>query len=174
MPTVIGAPLRVPGSWLAEERSNVGPFVTREVYRLEDGSRREWSSRRHRKGHERLTVHTVFWQPQALGWWIAVLFAVGSFLFALGVVPSYATAVGALPDAWTFFVGSLFFTSAGYLQSVQAINVPLDPAGSERQALRLFSWRPDRIDVWGGRHPVARDAVVQLEHVRRDAVGARR
>jgi len=148
MPTVIGAPLRVPGSWLAEERSNVGPFVTREVYRLEDGSRREWSSRRHRKGHERLTVHTVFWQPQALGWWIAVLFAIGSFLFALGVVPSYATAVGALPDAWTFFVGSLFFTSAGFLQYVQAINVPLDPAGSERQAFRLFSWRPDRIDVW--------------------------
>src|SRR3954452_18418156 len=148
MRTAAGAPLRIPGSWLAEERSNVGPFVTREVYRLEDGSRREWSSRRHRKGHERLTVHTVFWQPQALGWWIAVLFAIGSFLFALGVVPSYATAVGALPDAWTFFVGSLFFTSAGFLQYVQAINVPLDPAGSERQAFRLFSWRPDRIDVW--------------------------
>src|SRR3954449_13639277 len=98
MPTVIGAPLRVPGSWLAEERSNVGPFVTREVYRLEDGSRREWSSRRHRKGHERLTVHTVFWQPQALGWWIAVLFAIGSFLFALCGLPSCASAVGAVPE----------------------------------------------------------------------------
>src|SRR3954465_12164889 len=113
MRTAAGAPLRIPGSWLAEERSNVGPFVTREVYRLEDGARRGGSSRRHRKGHERLTVQTVFWQPQALGWWIAVLFAIGSFLFALGVVPSYATPAGPLPEARPSFVGPLLPTPAG-------------------------------------------------------------
>ena len=83
MRTAARAPLRVPESWLAEEHSKVGPFVTREVYRVADGTRHEWSSRRHRKGHERLTEHTVFWQPRTLGWWIAVLFAIGSFLFAL-------------------------------------------------------------------------------------------
>jgi len=148
MKTAARAPLRVPETWLAEEHSTVGPFVTRETYRLKDGSRRRWSSRRHRKGHERLTEHTVLWQPRTLGWWIAVLFAIGSFLFALGVVPSYATAVGAVPDAWTFFVGSLFFTSAGYLQFVQAINAPPDPGGTERMAFRLFAWEPHRIDFW--------------------------
>jgi len=148
MKTAARAPLRVPETWLAEEHSTVGPFVTRETYRLKDGSRRRWSSRRHRKGHERLTEHTVLWQPRTLGWWIAVLFAIGSFLFALGVVPSYATAVGAVPDAWTFFVGSLFFTSAGYLQFVQAINAPPDPGGTERMAFRLFAWEPQRIDFW--------------------------
>ena len=148
MKTAARAPLRVPETWLAEEHSTVGPFVTRETYRLKDGSRRRWSSRRHRKGHERLTEHTVLWQPRTLGWWIAVLFAIGSFLFALGVVPSYARAVGAVPDAWTFFVGSLFFTSAGYLQFVQAINAPPDPGGTERMAFRLFAWEPHRIDFW--------------------------
>jgi len=148
MRTAARAPVHVPEDWLADERSKVGPFVTREAYRLEDGSRREWSSRRHRKGQERLSDRTVFWQPRTLGWWIAVLFAAGSFLFALGVVPSYASAVGAVADAWTFFVGSLFFTSAGYLQFVQAINAPPDPGGTERIALRLFAWQPHRIDFW--------------------------
>jgi hypothetical protein len=138
----------VPKSWFAEEHSKVGPFITRETYRLEDGSRRRWSSRRHRKGHERLTGRTVFWQPRALGWWIAVLFAMGSFLFALGVVPSYGAAVGAVVDAWTFFVGSLFFTTAGYLQFVQAINAPPEVGVTERAPFRLFAWQPNRIDFW--------------------------
>jgi len=77
-----------------------------------------------------------------------VLFAIGSLLFGLGVVPAYATAVGAVPDAWTFFVGSLFFTSAGYLQFVQAINAAPDPGATERMAFRLFAWEPHRIDFW--------------------------
>ena len=141
--------MRVPGSWVPEGHSRVGPFITRETYRLEDGSRRRWSSRRHRKGHERLTEHTLFWQPRTLGWWIAVLFAIGSFLFALGVVPSYATAVGAVPDAWTFFVGSLFFTSAALLQWFEAVNVDwrrIGAADADRR-WRPVSWEPKRIDL---------------------------
>ncbi len=148
MRTAARAPLRVPETWVPEKHSRFGPFITRETYRLEDGSRRRWSSRRHRKGHEHLTQRTILWQPRALGWWIAVLFAVGSFLFALGVVPSYATWVGPVPDAWTFFVGSLFFTSAAYLQFVQAINAPPDPGATERMRFRLFAWEPHRIDLW--------------------------
>jgi hypothetical protein len=41
---------------------------------------------------------------------------VGSTLFALGAVPWYADAVGPLWDSLTFFVGSIFFTSAGFIQ----------------------------------------------------------
>ena len=48
--------------------------------------------------------------------WIAVLFAVGSACFALGAAPSYVDAVGTGPDAVTFFVGSVFFTTAATLQ----------------------------------------------------------
>ena len=48
--------------------------------------------------------------------WIAILFAVGSACFALGAAPSFVDAVGADADSVTFFVGSLFFTSAATLQ----------------------------------------------------------
>lgn len=49
-------------------------------------------------------------------WWIAVLFMVGSLCFALGAVPAYVSLVGAAADGMTFFVGSIFFTSAATLQ----------------------------------------------------------
>ena len=47
---------------------------------------------------------------------------VGSSLFALGAVPWYAEAVGLRATAVTFFVGSLFFTSAAFLQYRQAVD----------------------------------------------------
>ena len=37
-------------------------------------------------------------------------------LFALGVVPAYANAVGPVWDAATFFAGSVFFTLAAFIQ----------------------------------------------------------
>ncbi|MFD4957468.1 hypothetical protein [Microbacterium sp. NPDC058389] len=43
-------------------------------------------------------------------------FAVGSVLFAVGVVPWYVDAVGAVWDAATFFAGSVFFTLGGFIQ----------------------------------------------------------
>src|SRR3954471_4232779 len=60
--------------------------------------------------------------PRGRGWWIATLFIVGSSLFALGAVPPYANAVGLRATALTFFVGSLFFTSAGFLQYREAVD----------------------------------------------------
>jgi len=142
------APIEVPEGWLVEDGGRFGPFVTREAYRLADGTRREWSSRRHRKANETLRPGSVWWQPRAIGWWIALLFAVGSVLFALGVVPAYANAVGAPTDAMTFFAGSIFFTSAGYLQFLQAINAPTDAAGGTRGRRRWIAWQPARIDWW--------------------------
>ncbi len=58
--------------------------------------------------------------------WIAVLFAVGSACFAVGAAPRYVDAVGADADAVTFFVGSLFFTTAATLQWLAG---RADPAG---------------------------------------------
>jgi hypothetical protein len=142
------APVAAPSGWSLERRQRVGPFVTRAWYRLEDGSEREWASRGHRKQHERLRAASAWWQPHVLGWWIALLFAVGSSLFAIGVVPAYASAVGPSADAWTFFVGSIFFTSAGYLQFVQAINAPSDAGGTDRHRRRYLAWQPHRIDWW--------------------------
>jgi hypothetical protein len=48
--------------------------------------------------------------------WIAGLFAVGSACFAVGAAPLFVDAVGTDTDAVTFFVGSLFFTTAATLQ----------------------------------------------------------
>lgn len=43
-------------------------------------------------------------------------FAIGSLLFAVGALPGYAQAVGVRFDNLTYFVGSLFFTTAAALQ----------------------------------------------------------
>lgn len=43
-------------------------------------------------------------------------FAIGSVLFALGAWPSYASAVGERLDNLTYFIGSVFFTLAGFIQ----------------------------------------------------------
>src|SRR4051812_25644915 len=57
-----------------------------------------------------------WWAPARRLWWIAVLFGIGSTCFALGAAPAYVLLVGRAGDGITFFVGSLFFTSAALLQ----------------------------------------------------------
>jgi hypothetical protein len=49
--------------------------------------------------------------------WMALGFALGSTCFFVGPVPGYAQLVGAAAVAVTFFVGSIFFTAGGGLQS---------------------------------------------------------
>lgn len=47
---------------------------------------------------------------------IGALFAIGSVCFAVGPAPGYIDLVGSGADGVTFFVGSIFFTSAATLQ----------------------------------------------------------
>ena len=47
-----------------------------------DGVIVRWESRHHRK-HQKPAVGSTWWAPKARGWWIAILFAIGSLLFAL-------------------------------------------------------------------------------------------
>jgi hypothetical protein len=49
--------------------------------------------------------------------WMALCFAIGSLCFLIGPFPGYAQLVGAEADAITFFVGSIFFTAGGGLQT---------------------------------------------------------
>ncbi len=126
-----------------------GPFVTFIEYQRPDGVVARWDSRRHRK-HTRPDQSEVgtWWAPRARGWWIAILFAVGSSLFALGAVPGYAGAVGTRVDAVTFFIGSVFFTAAAFLQFRESVD-----AGSDRPVRgwsRLFAYRPGQIGWWAG------------------------
>ena len=112
------------------------PFVTHVRYRMADGRLLDWASRRHRK------------RPGALGRWIAVLFMIGSACFMAGSMVGYSTLVGAGADAVTYFVGSIFFTSAAYLQYVECISADrkaLPEAGRRRRRLAI---EVRRIDWW--------------------------
>jgi YrhK-like protein len=113
------------------------PFVTHVHYRLGDGRVLEWVSRRHRKS-----------TGGALGWWIAVLFIVGSACFAVGSLPGYASLAGAAADGVTYFVGSIFFTGAAYLQYVECISAPRNVIPEARRRARLLAVEARRIDWW--------------------------
>lgn len=49
--------------------------------------------------------------------WMALCFAVGSMCFLVGPFPGYEQLVGPQADGITFFVGSIFFTAGGALQT---------------------------------------------------------
>jgi len=110
-----------------------------------DGSIVRRGSRRHRK-HQEPAAGSTWWAPRARGWWIAVLFAIGSLLFALGSVPAYAGAVGSLGDTVTYFAGSLFFTAASFLSYREAVDAA--PEARSPAHRRFFTCQPERIDWW--------------------------
>jgi hypothetical protein len=110
-----------------------------------DGVIVRWESRHHRK-HQKSAVGSTWWAPTARGWWIAILFAIGSLLFAIGSVPGYASAVGTTGDAVTYFVGSLFFTSASFLSYREAVDAA--PPAQNPAHRRFFVYQPGRIDWW--------------------------
>jgi hypothetical protein len=88
----------------------------------------------------------VRWAPRLLGWWIAVLFMIGSACFAGAAAPGLSSVAPASVLAAVFFAGSLFFTSAAHLQYVQSINAARAAGGRLRR--RLLAWQPGRIDWW--------------------------
>ena len=88
----------------------------------------------------------TWWAPRARGWWIGALFALGSVLFALGAFPPYSTSVGASTTSGTFFVGSIFFTAAAFLQYREVVDsLPAEP-GRRRRRRRFFVFRPHRVE----------------------------
>jgi hypothetical protein len=142
--------------------------VTFVEHRRPDGAVARWDSRRSRKHLGGAPAGgSTWWAPRVRGWWIAVLFAVGSILFALGTVPAYAAAVGSRWDSATYFVGSLFFTSAGFLTYREAVDATAQVPGVTAQVpgataqvpdasagvpgaipRKFFVFQPRRIDWW--------------------------
>ena len=143
--------LDMPDGWAPIEASGPAPFVTRETFRRPDGSVGAWESRTHRKGRNLLDTGggSMWWAPGAVAWWIGVLFMIGSACFAAGSMPGYVGLVGATVVGWTFFVGSIFFTSAGLLQYLEAVNAARSATGDTHAGgLRVLTWEPARIDWW--------------------------
>ena len=89
---------------------------------------------------------TVRLRPRRLNTAIAALFMIGSFGFALGCISAYASAVGPTADAVTFFVSSIFFTTASFWQLVQSQSPAAAATGTarddERQRVRFLAWLP--------------------------------
>jgi len=145
--------LRLPDDWRIDAPVGPGPFVTAATLTRPDGTALRWRSRDHRKHAPALGAQrgSTWWAPGAVGWWIGALFAVGSLCFAVGAVPGYATAVGLTADGVTFFVGSLFFTSAAALQYLEVANTRVGVPGARPPRHRhLVTWEPDRVDWWAG------------------------
>ena len=141
--------LRISDSWTRSDGRGLGPFVTWEVFSRPGGAPTAWESRWHRKHAEGVPARSPWWAPRRLAWWIGVLFAVGSACFALGSFPPYATAVGVTPDNLTYFIGSIFFTLAAFLQYDEATRAPTSLGGARRSGLgRLLVVQHHRIDWW--------------------------
>ena len=78
---------------------------------------------------------------------MGVLFAIGSLCFALAAIVSQWASAPRPAIGVTYFVGSIFFTTAAYLQFGQAADVEHGPApGAARRRWRPASWQPRRID----------------------------
>ncbi|MDX6326520.1 MAG: hypothetical protein QOK15_2874 [Nocardioidaceae bacterium] len=127
-----GLPIPIPAGAREVTAEGPGHFVTAVRYVRTDGRAVRWTARGHRRasagGHRR-----------GLTWWTGLLFTVGSCCFVIGPVPLYAHAVGGHIDALTFFVGSLFFTVAGYLTFVQVVR---------EGGHAWFGWMPRTLGFW--------------------------
>lgn len=144
-----GAYVEIPDGWTSVERKRFGPFVTSETFRRPDGSLFRWTSRAHRKRGRGVAGGSLFWAPRSLAWWIAILFMLGSTCFAIGPLPFYLSAVGSTGDAITYFVGSIFFTSAALCQLIETGVAPRSlTRHTEHRARRLLSMEVRRIDWW--------------------------
>ena len=87
---------------------------------------------------ESRSVGSTWWAPHDVAWWTGCLFAVGSICFALGALPGYVDAVGLGADGVTFFVGSLFFTTAALLSLIQVWDSR--PRAHEGRAFPRLAW----------------------------------
>jgi hypothetical protein len=148
----LGGWVRKPEGWRREVHRGPWPFITSESFHAPDGRVLRWDSRAHRKHQVDATAESTWWAPGAVGWWIGVLFALGSLCFLLGSFPPYADAVGEAAADTTFFVGSIWFTSAASLQFREAARAGAEIApGAEAVLGRPRSrptWTAARIDLW--------------------------
>lgn len=159
--------INVPDDWELVEKEGAGPFETRMVYRLPDGSKYVWESRRHRKGRGAKDASGQaaasaesapesgkenpwlgVWAPHRISWWVVILFAAGSALFILGAAAAlFPGAFGTIFTDVVYFVGALLFTIGVYMQLLESINsrkyIGFEPR--DTKSFRWFAWQPGRL-----------------------------
>jgi len=92
-----------------------------------------------------------WWDPREADWWVAAFFAIGSSCFILGSTPAYSSLVGTEADNVTYFIGSIFFTTAAWLQ----VLVSTGAIGRGIRTRRAARWRtvaraPRQAEWWAG------------------------
>ncbi len=141
-----------PWEWEYIGRRAIGRFITELELIDEAGRRILWNARRHRKGLGALTDEKradTDASARSLNRAIACLFIVGSALFLWASISSLLDLSLPFTQDLFFFIGSLFFTLAAYLQYLQSINNGEQVAGgSEKLSRRWFAWQPHRMDFW--------------------------
>ncbi len=143
-----------------------GPFVTWCLVQFVSGGHLVAHSRRHRKGLRPHRVRTEamgskllalearafghLWGLRRLGWWVAVLFIVGSACFTVGAFAAAFPTIAPGPLAegqflgQLFAVGAVFFTGAAWLQWLEALNGDVLDAltSGPRRGWRWVGWLP--------------------------------
>ena len=141
------AHLHIPADWTVLRRAGFGPFETAYEFLLPDGRIRRWTSRRWRKS-DLVAAQRGFRRVPRRTLAIAGAFTIGATLFALGASGWWSTQVSARADANTYFIGSIFFTTAAYLTYSEVNGTPESLEPGVRRHVRLFSLLPHRIDWW--------------------------
>lgn len=137
-------------------RRGAWPFVTQRHFQRE-GRPLLWQARSHRKGLLRSdrgveSAAVPVWQSAGYNWLVGALFALGAVLFMLGSTFVLAHPMLGWPAERainiTFFLGSIPFTTAAYLQHFQSANAAdvhehLRTGATRRQRIHLIGWQPD-------------------------------
>ncbi len=133
------------------------PFITRIHYQHPQLGYLVWKSREHRKGFLLHSFPTcsylrALWKPQDLNWWIGIIFSIGASFFMLGsllcLFPSLAlySSLDSSEINSIFFIGSIPFTTAAYLQLYQAANTShFGTSGLEKTKVHILGWKPKNI-----------------------------
>jgi hypothetical protein len=135
----------------------IGPFITQVVEHYNDSHDQLYTSRRIRKDlggilidkkcrriqyplHDLSSLFT--YKPQLLTWWIGVLFIIGSACFMAGSIMylHFEASFSTFSINLTFFIGSLFFTSAAYGQYLEAINADISNEADLEKKDREWIW----------------------------------
>jgi hypothetical protein len=147
---------RSSAAYPAGSERHLGPFVTQLIERGKDAKMHLRTSRRFRRGlsdipldrkgriKQKIGELSLLFsiRPDLLSWWIGTLFMIGSALFVAGSVMQlylseyFSSYIGNL----TYFIGSLFFTSAAYGQFLQAINANIALIPDIRKKQKSWRW----------------------------------
>lgn len=132
-------------------------FITQVFDFHKDNNIYLYTSRRLRKGLDKLLVDKQFnslkhpfhklpslftYKPKALTWWIGILFMIGSTGFIAGSIMYlyFGNLLSDFTKNLTFFIGSIFFTSAAYLQYLESINADITNKNYFNKAKKKWVW----------------------------------